>query len=114
VRYNFRLGASRQIGALGAVGLWAVLCFGGGLYASWLGYGGREFAATLTAFACYFAVLLLFAARGVPEFLASRFGAGGGYLLGMAVILGYLIYALGTNTFAFGRAGAITAFVFIP
>jgi membrane protease YdiL (CAAX protease family) len=114
VRYNLGLVASRQIGPLGAVGLWAVLCFGGGLYASWLGYGGREFAATLTAFACYFAVLLLFAARGVPEFLASRFGAGGGYLPGMAVILGYLIYALGTNTFAFGRAGAITAFVFIP
>ena len=33
---------------------------------------------------------------------------------GQAVILGYLIYALGTNTFAFARAGAVTALVFIP
>jgi membrane protease YdiL (CAAX protease family) len=114
VRYNFRLATSRQIGPLAALGTWAAFCFGGGLYASWPGYGGREFAATLTTFAFYFAVLLLFAARGVPEFLASRFGAGGGYLLGMTVILGYLIYALGTNTFAFARAGAITALVFVP
>ena len=37
---------------LRTLGIWAALCFGGGLYASWLGYGGREFAATLTAFAC--------------------------------------------------------------
>ena len=104
----------RQISALGIVGVWAVLCFGGGLYGSWLGYGGRQFAATLTIFALYFAVLLLFAARGVPEFLASRFGVGSGYLLGMAVILGYPIYAFGTNTFAFARAGVITALVMIP
>jgi len=104
----------RQISALGIVGVWAVLCFGGGLYGSWLGYGGRQFAATLTIFALYFAVLLLFAARGVPEFLASRLGVGSGYLLGMAVILGYLIYAFGTNTFAFSRAAAITALVFVP
>lgn len=104
----------RQISTLGMVGTWAVLCFGGGLYGSWLGYGGRQFAATLTAFAFYFAVLLLCAARDVPEFLASRFGTGSGYLLGTAAVLGYLIYALGTNTFTFGRAGAITALALIP
>ncbi len=100
--------------ALAMLGIWAALCFGGGLYASWLGYGGREFAATLTAFAFYFAVMLLFAAAGVREFLSARFATGGGYLLGLAVILGYLIYAFGTNTFAFSRAAAITALVFIP
>ena len=32
----------------------------------------------------------------------------------MAILLGYLIYALGTNTFSFSRAGAITALVFVP
>jgi membrane protease YdiL (CAAX protease family) len=96
------------------LGIWATLCFGGGLYASWLGYGGREFAAALTVFAFYFGVLLLFAARGVPEFILARIGAGGGYFLGTAVLLGYLIYAFGTNSFAFSRAGAITALVFLP
>jgi len=96
------------------VGLWAVLCLVGGLYASWHGYGGREFAAALTTFVFFFAVMLLFAARGVPEFLGARFGAGSGYLLGMAVILAYLIYAIGTNTFAFARVGVVAAWVFVP
>ena len=96
------------------LGLWAALTLTGVLYASWLGYGGRGFAATLTAFAIFFLVMLLFAARGVPESLVARFGAGSGFMLGVAVFLVYLIYALGTNTFAFTRAGAIAAFVFIP
>ena len=41
-----------------------MLCLTGALYATWHGYGGRDFAATLTTFAFYFAVMLLFAARG--------------------------------------------------
>ena len=96
------------------LGLWAALCFAGGLYSAWHGYGGRDFAATLTAFAFYFAVMLLFAARRVPEFLSSRFRAGSGYLLGAATFLAYLIYASGTNTFALARVGAVAGLVFIP
>jgi membrane protease YdiL (CAAX protease family) len=114
LRYNRDLPATRQLGPLSTLGLWAVLCFIGGLYASWHGYGGREFAATLTAFAFFFAVMLLFAARGVAEFLASRLGAGSGYLLGTTVILGYLIYAVGTNTFGFTRVAAVAAWIFVP
>ena len=108
------LPATRQLGSLPTLGLWAALCFGGGLYASWQGYGGRAFAATLTVFSFYFGVMLLFAARGVPEFLSARFGAGAGYLLGATTLLAYLIYAVGTNTFAFPRAAAVAAIVFIP
>src|SRR5713101_6807598 len=96
------------------LGLWAALTLTGVLYASWLGYGCRGFAATLTAFAIFFLVMLLFAARGVPESLAARFGVGSGFLLGVTVLLVYLIYALGTNTFAFTRAAAIAGLVFIP
>jgi uncharacterized protein len=96
------------------LGLWAALCFAGALYASWLGYGGRDFAATLTAFAFFFGVMLLFAARGVADSLLSRFGAGGGYLLAAAAFLGYLIYALGTNTFAITRVGAVAGLIFLP
>ncbi len=96
------------------LGLWAVLTLTGALYSAWLGYGGRAFAATLTAFAFFFLVMLLFAARGVEDSFASRFGAGGGYLLGAAVFLVYLIYGLGTNTFAFTRAAAVAGLVFIP
>jgi uncharacterized protein len=96
------------------LGLWAVLTLTGAVYSTWLGYGGRAFAATLTAFAFFFLVMLLFAARGVADSLASRLGAGSGYLLGTAVFLVYLIYALGTNTFAFTRAVVVAGLVFIP
>src|SRR5256884_219842 len=87
------------------LGLWAVLTLTGALFSAWLGYAGRAFAATLTAFAFFFLVMLLF---------ASRLGAGGGYLLGTSVFLVYLIYSLGTNTFAFTRAAAIAGLVFVP
>jgi len=114
LRYNFCLPVTRQLGFFSVLGLWAALTLAGALYASWLGYGGRAFAATLTAFAFFFLVMLLFAARGMDEALAARFGAGSGYLLGVAVFLVYLIYALETNTFAFGRAAAVAGFVFVP
>ena len=96
------------------LGLWAVLTLTGALFSAWLGYGGRAFAATLTAFAFFFLVMLFFAARGVESSLAARFGPGGGFFLGAAVFLVYLIYALGTNTFAFTRAAAVASLVFIP
>jgi membrane protease YdiL (CAAX protease family) len=104
----------RQLGFFPVLGLWAVLCFAGGLYASWLGYGGRGFAATLTAFSFYFAVMLLFAARGVPEILSAVLGEKSAYLLGAATLLVYVIYAIGTNTFALPRIGAVAAIVTVP
>src|SRR5260370_20146801 len=112
--YNPRLPATRQLGPLAMVGRWAVLTLAGALYSAWLGYGGRAFAATLTAFAFFFLVTLLFAASGVADSLASRFGTGSGYLLGAVVFLVYLIYGLGTNTFAFPRAAAVSGLLFIP
>src|SRR5437899_5490068 len=96
------------------LGLWAALTLTGALYSAWQGYGGRAFAATLTAFAFFFLVMLLLAARGVEDRLASRFGSAGGYLLGTALFLVYLIYALGTNSFAFTRAVAVGALVLLP
>jgi len=96
------------------LGLWAVLTLTGALCSAWLGFGGQAFAATLTAFAFFFLVMLLIAARGVEDTLVSRFGAGSGYLLGAAVFLVYLIYAWGTNTFAFTRVASVAALVFIP
>jgi len=96
------------------VGLWAALCFVGGLYASWQGYGGRGFAATLTIFSFYVGVMLLFAARGVPEFLSTRFSDSGGYLLGAAAVLAYLTYVIGTNSFAVSRVAAVLGLVVVP
>jgi len=96
------------------LGLWTVLTLTGALYSAWLGYGGRAFAATLTAFAFFFLVMLLFAARGMENSLIARFGVGCGYLLGGAVFLLYLIYAFGTSTFTFTRAAAVAGLVLIP
>ena len=106
--------ATRQLGLLSTLGLWAVLCFAGGLYASWLGYGGRGFAAVLTAFSFYFGVMLVFAARGVPEFLGAVVGIRSAYLLGAAAFLAYLGYAVGTSSFAFSRIGVAAAIVVVP
>ena len=106
--------ATRQLGLLSTLGLWAVLCFAGGLYASWLGYGGRGFAAVLTAFSFYFGVMLVFAARGVPEFLETVVGIRSAYLLGAAAFLAYLVYAVGTGSFAFSRIGVAAAIVVVP
>jgi uncharacterized protein len=108
------LPATRQLGVLPMLGLWAGLCLTGALYAAWQGYGGRDFAATLTAFAFFFLVMLLFAARGVADGLRARFGPGGGIALGAAAFLAYLIYGLGTNTFTLARAGVAGCFVFVP
>jgi membrane protease YdiL (CAAX protease family) len=99
---------------LATLGLWAVLCFAGGLYASWLGYGGRSFAAVLTAFSFYFGVMLVFAARGVPEFLGAVVGIRSAYLLGAAAFLAYLVYTVGTSSFAFSRLGVVAAIVIVP
>ena len=106
--------ATRQLGLFATLGLWAILTLVGVLYAVWLGFGGHEFAATLTSFALLFLVMLLFAARGAETVLAARFGAATGHLLGAGVFLVYLIYALGTNTFSLGRAATAAALVFVP
>jgi membrane protease YdiL (CAAX protease family) len=96
------------------LGLWAGLCFAVGLYALWHGYGGRGFAATLTAFSFYFGVMLLFAARGAPEILSAILGDRSAYLLGAAALVVYLIYAIGTNTFALTRGGVVLAIIVVP
>jgi len=106
--------ATRQLGSLAMLGLWAGLCLVGTLYATWHGYGGQAFAATLTAFAFYSLVMLLFAARGVSDSIAGRGGMGAGIALGAAAFLIYLVYLLGTNSFALWRVGAVALFVFVP
>jgi len=107
------LPATRQLGVLPTLGVWAVSCFLGALYASWLGYGGRAFAATLTTFASLLLVLLLFASRGISEKLAARLPNTAGYLLAAAGFLAYLIYILGTNTFSIGRIATLALFIFV-
>jgi membrane protease YdiL (CAAX protease family) len=104
----------KQIGAWTALGIWAVVCLCGALYASWQGYGGRAFAAMLTTFAFLLLVMLLLAACGVADGLAAKFGTGFGILVANCVFLFYLLYLLGTGTFELARAAAIAGLVFMP
>lgn len=76
-------------------------------------FGGRSFVATLITFGMLLAGMLLFAARGVVECAAAA-GAGTGWLLGVAIFLIYLFYALGTGTVSFLRLGEVAAFLFLP
>src|SRR6266700_3890857 len=69
VRYNLRLPVTRQLGLFSMLGLWAMLTLTRMLYSVWLGYSGPAYAATLTAFAFLFLIMLLFAARGAETSL---------------------------------------------
>jgi uncharacterized protein len=104
----------RQLGAWAVLGVWAGFCLGGAIYASWQGYGGQAFAATLTAFSFLLLVTLLLAARGVAERIGASFGSGGGIFLGVCVFLFYLLYLLGTGTFIFARAATVAGLIFLP
>ena len=104
----------KQLGAWAALGIWTALCLGGALYASWLGYGGRAFAATLTTFSFLLLAIFLLAARGVAEGITAKFGPGGGMFLGACVFLFYIVYLVGTGTFLLARAAAIAGLIFVP
>jgi uncharacterized protein len=99
------------------LGLWGVLCMALAIAASLSGlgyaYGGRAFVATLAAFGLLLGGALLFASRGMLERVAAA-GAGSGWLVGMAVFLTYLLYALGTGTLSFARICAVALFLLLP
>ena len=89
------------------LGIWAGLSLGAAFYAAWEGYEGRAFAATVATFSILLLVMLAFAARGVAEGLAGKFGPAGGFLLGACLFVAFVIYLVGTGTFAVERAGAM-------
>jgi membrane protease YdiL (CAAX protease family) len=108
----------RQLSLTPALGLWAVLALTAAFYGTWLGYGGRGFAITLAILAMLLAGEILLAARGVRERLTGLLGPRGGPLMALlllpALLLAYLIYALGTNSFLWWRAALATAFISVP
>ena len=104
----------RQLNIWAVLGIWAGLTLGGAVYAAWQGYAGRAFAVTVVTFAILLLGMLVFAARGVAEGFAGRFGAAGGFLLGALVFVTFVMYLAGTGSFGFLRAAAMAAFVFLP
>jgi membrane protease YdiL (CAAX protease family) len=104
----------KQLNAWVMLGIWAGLCVGGALYASWQGYGGRAFAATVATFAVLLLVMLVFAARGTAEGLAGKVGMAGGFSLGALAFVVYVMYLVSAGLFSVERAAATATFVFVP
>src|SRR6266849_2947732 len=112
------MSGTRQLNLVAALGLWASACLAAAFYASWQGYGGRRFAVTLCVFALFFAAEILVAARGVQErvatFFSTRCPLSLAIVLASLLFIAYLIYALGTSTFLWQRAGIAAACTFVP
>jgi membrane protease YdiL (CAAX protease family) len=99
------------------LGLWVVLVAVFVLFAVITMHGsthGRAFVATLLTFAFLLAIVLLFAARDIPDRIAALAGPSSGWLLGVIIFLIFLVYALGTGVASFARFGAVAAFIFLP
>jgi uncharacterized protein len=104
----------KQLNVWAVLAIWAFLCLGGALFASWQGYGGRPFTATLTCFGLLLLVLLLFAARGISDRFSAALGRTGAICLCLGVLLLYVLYLFCTGTLAFDRIAVITALIFVP
>jgi uncharacterized protein len=111
------LPSSRQLGPFPTLGLWAALVVIFIVVAIFGLHGaahGRAFVATLLSFAFLLALMLLFAARNIPDRIAAMAGPASGWLLGVIVFFIFLVYALGTGVASFARLGAIAVFIFLP
>lgn len=104
----------KQLSAWAILGFWVLFCVGGGLFASWQGYGGRAFLATVACFALVLLVMLMLAARGVADALSAKFGAAGGVLLGVCLLLAYICYLIGTSALLWTRIAQMAGLIFVP
>jgi uncharacterized protein len=108
------LPANRQLGPAPTACAWALLSAAAGLYGAWLGLRGRPLFAALAALAIFLLVMLLCAARGIPEEILARFGGAAAILLAAALFLTYLMYIWGTGTFSAPRLASVCALIFVP
>lgn len=104
----------RQLSVWTALGLWVAAVAGGAIYGSFLGFSGPAYVVTLCVLAFFLAVELLFAAGNLGERLGKRAGPQRGVLVAIVPFLAYLIYALGTNSFAWWRVAIAAAYVLVP
>ena len=110
---------SRQLPVTTALAIWATLSFTAALYGAWLGFGGRRFGATLAVFSLLLAGQILFAAGNWRARIAAWMMTKPRehWLVASLALLpffAYLIYATGTNTFEWRRAGFSMAYVLLP
>ena len=108
------MSSGRQLSVWTALGLWAAIVAGTGMYGAWHGYGGRAFVATLGVLAFFLAAQLLFASGNLGERMARRTGSHSGVLVSTIPFFAYLIYLFGTNGFTWWRVGVAAAYTLTP
>ncbi len=69
---------------------------------------------TLGVFIFLFGVEFLLACGNLQPRVAGAFGPGGGFLLSVAVLGAYFVYAMSTGTFTWMHAAIAAAFVLVP
>lgn len=96
------------------MGFWAVAVIGGTMYGSLLGFSGSAFVVTIGVLAFFLATQLVFAAGNLGERLGRWTGPQSGVLVAVIPFLAYLIYSVGTNSFAWWRVAIAAAYVLTP
>jgi len=104
----------RQLSIWVAFGLWAAIVIVAATYGAWHGYAGAAFVSTLGVLAFFLAIQLLLAAANLGERWARRVGSHRGVLVAVIPFLAYLIYATGTNSFAWWRVATVAAYTLGP
>ncbi len=108
------MSGGRQLSVWAALGLWAAVVAGGAIYGSLLGFSGLAYVVTLGVLAFFLGVQLLFAAGNLGERLGRMAGPQLGVLISVIPFFAYLVYAFGTNSFAWWRVAIAAAYVLIP
>jgi len=104
----------RQLSVWVALGLWAAVVTAAAIYGAWQGYAGHAFVTLLGVLAFFLAIQLLFAVENLGERWARRVGSHAGVLVAVVPFLAYLIYLVGTNSFAWWRAAIAAAYTLCP
>jgi uncharacterized protein len=104
----------RQLGATAALVLCFVLTIIGALIAIWKGFGGHALAFTFLALFCLLAGEIIPATRGATEFIRKIFPPQIAWLLGVALLLMWIVYALGTTGIVAWRAQVLVAYILLP
>jgi uncharacterized protein len=108
------MSGTRQLSVWVALGLWAAVVAAASMYGAWQGYAGRGYVTLLGVLAFFLAIELLLAADNLGERFARRVGSHRGVLVAVVPFLAYLIYLLGTNSFAWWRAAIAAAYTLGP
>ncbi len=108
------MSSTRQLSVWVALGSWAAVVAAAAIYGAWQGYAGRAYVTLLGVLAFFLAIQLLLAAENLGERFARHVGSHRGVLLAVVPFLAYLIYLLGTNSFAWWRAAIAAAYTLGP